>query len=173
MTSRHPAFASAVAASSQRAAVYAVVLWIVAEGDLAGWMFLLPIAALVGTLDAAASGWRIWRVRPLAAARLAGYFIVQSVRAGVDVALRALRPSLPIDPGMTLFALRLTDPASRVLFANVVSLLPGTLAVRLDGERLHLHVLDAGVAVEPGLRELERRVAALHGTALERQEGAP
>lgn len=160
-------FTSSAVAWSQRAVAYSTAVWVVAEGNATGWAFLLPIAALVAVLDARASGWRVWRVRPLAAARFAAFFIVQSARAGVDVALRALHPRLPINPDLTVYPLRLRDPSSRVLLANAVSLLPGTLSVQLDADTLQLHVLDAGMRAEPALRELEQRIAALHGVALD------
>jgi multicomponent Na+:H+ antiporter subunit E len=157
---------SAAIAWLQRAVVYATVGWIVTEGDLSGWMFLLPILAGVATVDAMLAGWRPWRIRAVPAARFATFFVWQSVRGGIDVALRAMHPRLPIAPTMTEFSLRLATPSARVLFANAVSLLPGTLAVNLFDERLQLHVLDANAAIGPTLRELEERIAALHGETL-------
>lgn len=150
----------------QRAVVYAAVGWIVTEGDLSGWTFLLPILALVATVDAILAGWRPWRIRAVPAARFATFFVWQSVRGGIDVALRAVHPRLPIAPTMAEFRLRLATPSARVLFANAVSLLPGTLAVNVFDERLLLHVLDANATIEPTLRELENRIAALHGETL-------
>jgi multicomponent Na+:H+ antiporter subunit E len=44
-----------------------------------------------------------------------------------------------------------------------VSLLPGTASVRLNEERLKVHVLDRQLPVMEKLRELEDRVAALFG----------
>lgn len=54
--------------------------------------------------------------------------------------------------------------AVRVLFLWVVSLLPGTAAVDLQGDKARIHVLDQRLADSGTLRELERRIAAMfHG----------
>lgn len=173
MTSALPSFGRVAAAWLPRALAYAGVLGIVAEGTSANGLFIVLVAALVAELDAAASRWQAWTVRPLALARFAGFFIAHSVRAGANVAWRAVHPRLPIAPGMARFALRLPDPGSRVLFANVASLLPGTLAVELDADTLHLHLLDVAMPVEPSLRTLERRIAALRGVALDAAGSPP
>jgi multicomponent Na+:H+ antiporter subunit E len=50
-----------------------------------------------------------------------------------------------------------------VLLADVISLLPGTLTVDLRGDLVLLHGLDVGPGLAAEVRDLERRVAALHG----------
>jgi multicomponent Na+:H+ antiporter subunit E len=167
MTSNRPAPVRIAAAWLPRALAYIGIVFIVTEGNVSGWPVLGTVAALVAAIDAAASGWRSWNLRPLAALQFGVYFLLHSVRAGFDVAWRALHPRLPIAPGMASFELRLTDPASRVLLANVLSLLPGTLAVELEHGTLHLHLLDKRLPAEPSLRELERRIARLQGVALD------
>jgi multicomponent Na+:H+ antiporter subunit E len=167
MNFAHSPRRSAAKAWLQRAVVYSAAGWIVTEGDLSGWTFLLPILALVATVDAIFARWQPWRIRAVPAARFATFFAWQSILGGIDVALRAVHPRLPIAPTMTEFSLRLVTPSARVLFANAVSLLPGTLAVNVFDERLLLHVLDANATIEPTLRELENRIAALHGETLD------
>ena len=44
---------------------------------------------------------------------------------------------------------------------NCISLLPGTLAARLDGDRVELHLLDESVDPEPGLLRLEQAIARM------------
>jgi multicomponent Na+:H+ antiporter subunit E len=163
----HSSPLSAAIAWLQRFVLYSAIGWVVAEGDTSAWAFLLPILAVVATVDAILCSWRPWQIRPLAAVRFATFFLWQSVRGGIDVALRAVHPRLPIAPAMRVFRMRLSAPPARVLLANAVSLLPGTLAVGIDDDCLRLHVLDAGGAIEPALRELETRIAALHGEPLD------
>jgi multicomponent Na+:H+ antiporter subunit E len=85
------------------------------------------------------------------------------VRGGLDVARRTLAPRLRIQPGFKNYRLQLNDPSARILFTNCLSLLPGTLAARLDGNHVELHLLDAGEDPEPGLRRLEQAIARLFG----------
>ena len=49
----------------------------------------------------------------------------------------------------------------RSLFINAVSLLPGTVAAGLEGDRIMVHALDVNARVEPALQRLEHRVARL------------
>jgi multicomponent Na+:H+ antiporter subunit E len=115
---------------------------------------------------------RSWRIRPVGAIRYAGYFVHQSVMGGgVDVAMRAIKPSLPIDPLIVRYRMRLDPEHARVLFADTVSLLPGTLSSGFEGDSLTIHVLDCELAVEESLRDVEERVAGLFGLQLSAEGG--
>lgn len=70
-------------------------------------------------------------------------FLWQSVRAGVTVALMALRPSLPLRPGILRHATALPEGTRRQAFTTFASLLPGTLPLGGDGEgAIAVHCLD-------------------------------
>ena len=96
----------------------------------------------------------------------AGFFVVESLRAGVQVAAMALRRDPDLRPAVRTLTLRLPAGPARTLLVNTMSLLPGTLSAGLTGERLCLHVLDARLPVEQGLRALEARVAGMFGLTL-------
>lgn len=89
------------------------------------------------------------------------YFLKKSLRGGIDVAFRALHPALPLKPGWLNYPLRLPEGPARVLFASTISLLPGTLSTRWDGNNLIIHVLVKGPHIEPELVRMEERIAAL------------
>lgn len=89
------------------------------------------------------------------------YFLFQSLRGGLDVAVRAFRPGLPLRPAVVVLPVRLPDGPARVALASAASLLPGTLAVRVTRDALHLHVLDEHADVPASIAELERRIAAM------------
>jgi len=141
--------------------------WILSEGDPRGFWFGAMAAALVawfGTHVAADSAYRVrWRALP----GFAVFFLAQSVTAGVDVALRLLRPSLPIRPGEITLTTRLPGGAPQGLLANTLSLLPGTLTLSLHGDKLVLHGLDLDMDVEASVRQVEGRIARLFGCPLE------
>ena len=61
---------------------------------------------------------------------------------------------------------RLPGTVSRVMFASVISLIPGTLAADLRGDRLTVHLLDGRTDYEADLRRVERVVASLFGIEL-------
>jgi multicomponent Na+:H+ antiporter subunit E len=119
----------------------------------------LAAAALAAWLVPAPRRW----VRPLPLLRFLGTFVARSARGGLDVARRALSPALPLSPGFVEVRTLLPEGAARVLLADVLSLLPGTVTVDLDGDRLLLHALEVGPQVEAEVRDLERRLADLLG----------
>jgi multicomponent Na+:H+ antiporter subunit E len=86
----------------------------------------------------------------------------------VDVAWRALHPRLPISPSLEEYALHLpSEGPARVFFANIVSLLPGTLSTELRNGSMMIHVLSTEpVDAVTELRRLERKVGALFGLEL-------
>jgi len=89
------------------------------------------------------------------------WLLLQIVVSNLDVARRVLHPGLPISP--TLVKLRAgqrTDTA-RVIYANSITLTPGTITVRLRGDVLLVHALsrDGANTLEAG--EMGRRVSAL------------
>src|SRR5262249_45452515 len=82
------------------------------------WLIIAGIAprdALVGALATVAATWvslRLlppgqWRLRPIALSRLVFRFLWQSIYAGIDVAMRALDPRLPLRPGFVAFPARI------------------------------------------------------------------
>ena len=143
-----------------RAGAFAALWWLLTGGDPQSWVVGGPVVLAV----AAGAHRRVARSPPW---RLAGvpammwFFLRESVRGGFDVARRALRPRLPLEPGVVRFTTRLADGSPRLVFAGLISLLPGTLVLGLNGNVLHVHVLDAGPRAEAGLRTLEDRVGAL------------
>ena len=98
--------------------------------------------------------------------RFVGWFALQSVRGAVDVARRALAWRLPLSPGCRAYRTALPEGAPRLLFANAITLLPGTLTAGIEGDRLVIHMLDTGADLDGELAALERRVAALFALSL-------
>ena len=104
---------------------------------------------------------RAWHSEPVSVTgllRFVPFFIWESLRGGIDVALRTLAPTMRIAPDFAVYRTALQQHEARVLLANCVSLLPGTLTADLQGDRLHVHLLDARVDPHGELRRLERAV---------------
>ena len=153
-----------------------MVVWIVVLGII--WWSLasgLPRALPVGVVVVALALWARRTIRPAApryrwhlpgALRFLPFFLWQSVRGGVDTALRALRPSLPLHPDLFAYPSRLPEGAPLVFFARTMSLLPGTLAARIRGRDITVHLLDPGSGGRTILPVLEARIARLFGVEL-------
>ena len=148
-----------------RILLFVLLWWAVSDGN-GSWAFGIPVILLATVasywLQPARGAW----LRPLALLRLCGFFLYQSVRAGIDVALRALGPGLRLAPGMIEYQLRLPEGIARVLLLDTLSLLPGTLSAELNGDRLCLHVLDTGLPNEAEVRKVESYIAGAFGMRL-------
>ncbi|MBS0558927.1 MAG: Na+/H+ antiporter subunit E [Proteobacteria bacterium] len=136
-----------------------MVLWLA----LAGWK---PGDVPAMAVAAAAATWcslillppRARRISPVALARLALGFPVQSVIAGIDVALRALHPGRPrLRPGFAAYTPALPPGEARDAFLAYASLLPGTLPTDItpDGGVL-IHCLDTA---QPAAAQMAREEA--------------
>lgn len=141
--------------------LFALLWWILSEGRAGSWG--------PGAVAVAAALWASVRLLPPASGRISltglfaflGYFIWNSVRGGAQVALIALRGRQALQPGMLEMQLSLPSGAPRILMVNALGLMPGTVGVRLEGDRLRLHVLDARMPIAAAVRALETRIAAI------------
>jgi multicomponent Na+:H+ antiporter subunit E len=123
-------------------------------GFLAFWIVIAgtePVDVVFGVPAALIAAWASLqllpagtkRMRLVALAGLVPRFLYQSVRAGIDVALRALDPRLPLRPGFVTYRPRLPPGPALSAFCTVTSLLPGTLPSGSDQSgRLIVHCLD-------------------------------
>ncbi len=66
-------------------------------------------------------------------------FLKELVMANFDVALRVIKPTLPINPGIVRVKTKLKSPIGRLLLANSITLTPGTITVETDGEDFYIH----------------------------------
>lgn len=93
-------------------------------------------------------------------ARLPG----QSLIAGVDVALRALSPAMPLRTGIVAYPTRIPPGPEREAFRALMSLQPGTLPVGEDEEGAILfHCLDLHQPVMNQLAAEEARFLRILG----------
>jgi len=137
--------------------------WLLSRGDIQSlFAGLFAVAAAVLVARRLGSG-TPGRLRFRAVPRFFLYFLLESLRGGFDVAARALRPRLDLQPGFIELPLGVRGDGPRALAALVVSLLPGTLAVRLGPRSLTLHVIDLRRAVARDVARLDAEVALLFG----------
>ncbi|MBA2375284.1 MAG: Na+/H+ antiporter subunit E [Actinomycetota bacterium] len=153
---------------TRRAALHALVfagLWLLLTGGDFGTWYLGVVAVLTATavsmrLFPEGPGWR-WTFG--GAARFVPFFVRQSISGGLDVAIRAIRPSMPLDPDLIEYETSLENPTALAFMANIISLLPGTLGTEVKGRRIFIHSLVGERQAMDGARDLETRVADLFG----------
>ena len=93
------------------------------------------------------------------------------IKANLDVARIILTPSLPIDPRIVEYHTYLPDDLPRTVFADSITLTPGTVTVELEEDVLSVHCLAS--YHQEGLAGLEKMVAWLFGVKKDRPVGSP
>lgn len=119
-----------------------VLIWVALNG-LSG-LLVGSLAALAGAgLGAWLAPEEPYPWRPLRWLSFAVFFLWESFKGGFDVALRALKPGLPIEPDFHSHSIALPPGKPTTMLISFISLLPGTLSVMLDksGKALIVHSL--------------------------------
>lgn len=95
-----------------------------------------------------------------------GYFpwlLVEILKSAGDVAKIILNPKLPISP--TLVRVKTTQQTAlgQVIYANSITLTPGTISIELTGDEILVHALtdDGAAGVLSG--DMDRRVTRFEG----------
>ncbi len=148
-----------------RGTALALVWWALAEGRADSWgVGAVSVAlALAASLYLAPPG--AGQVSPAGLLGFAGFFLVQSCKGGLQVAVRAFRPAMDLAPALVEVPVTLPEGIARVLLVNTLNLLPGTVSVVLEGDRLRLHVLDARLPIAEEVREAEAHIALMWRSA--------
>lgn len=147
-----PSRLAILVALGRRSLVFAVIWIALVKGDPEGMLLGLvavPGAVWVSVVLMPIAG----NVSLLGLLSLVPGFVVGSILGGLDVAYRAVRPSMPLRPGWLRIDLRLPDGA-RVAYGGELSLMPGTLVAGIDDDHALVHVLDMA---DPGLEAALRR----------------
>jgi len=106
------------------------------------------------------------------------WLIKEIAKANLDVAAVIARPDLPINPTMFPVAGSQKSELGLVIYANSITLTPGTVTVELEEGVLSVHALthEAAEGVKNG--DMDRRVTALEASGDDRgatgeKDGAP
>ena len=97
-----------------------------------------------------------------------GYWLwlsLEIVKANIDVARRILDPKLPINPTVVKVKTSQRSDLGQVIYANSITLTPGTVSMQLEGDEITVHAIhgEAAAALEAG--EMDRRVTAMEGSS--------
>jgi multicomponent Na+:H+ antiporter subunit E len=93
------------------------------------------------------------------------WLTVQILKSNIDVTWRILHPRLPISPTTVRIPIPHRTPLGRAVYANSITLTPGTVAMTIDGDTMLVHALTEENArvLEEG--EMSRRVTAFEGNS--------
>lgn len=138
------------------------LLWLLLGGDpVASWLVGVPAilfaVAASRWLGLSLCGTVRWRAVPA----FALFMLVEMARGAALTVRLVLMPPQRLRPGFVTLPLGLSGDTPRALLTNLVNLVPGTVSVTCEGDRLTIHALDLGLPVADELRHLEQRVATL------------
>ena len=85
--------------------------------------------------------------------------------ANINVAKVILSPNLPISPIMVVFRSTQRSDLGRVLYANSITLTPGTITTGVEGDQLEIHALTWQDADGREEDEMDRRVSVVEGVS--------
>lgn len=158
-----------------------VVLWLLL------WRSVEPLTILTGIVVAVVVVRlfelppvpHVGRFRPVAAAGLAGWFLLQVLGASVQVSAQAFAALVPAGrsrSGIIAVQLRTRDDLVLTLTGVITSLIPGTVVVEVDRAEsvLYLHVLRGGTperleAARQAALDTERRIVHAIGSPGEQE----
>ena len=89
------------------------------------------------------------------------WLLWQVVLANIDVAKRILDPELPISPTLIKLKPSQRSDLGRVIYANSITLTPGTVTTSLSGDSLEVHALTREGADALLAGDMDRRVTGL------------
>jgi len=91
------------------------------------------------------------------------WLIIQIVVSSLQVAFVVLHPRRPIEPSLVRFNTSLTSEFAQVLFAQSITLTPGTVTVDLSDGQFIVHCLskNSRSGIENG--QMQKRIAAIFG----------
>ena len=96
--------------------------------------------------------------------RLVRYWIYltgEVVKSSIDVTWRILRPGKNISPQLVRLPLPQKGELARVIYANSITLTPGTVSFNVSDDHVTVHALEEGAIAELMDGEMNDRVAEL------------
>ena len=153
--------------NGMKLALALVVVWVLLSG------IIQPLLLGLGVASGLAVAWLKVRADrrdrepvhfELRVHRLPGYLLWlawEIVKSNVDVSRRILSPSLPIAPAVRWLPANQRTELTRVIYADSITLTPGTLSIDLEDGAVEVHALNEGSldALERG--EMDARVCGL------------
>jgi len=93
----------------------------------------------------------------------APWLIWQIFLSNIDVAKRVLRPKVDISPQLIEVETSQKTDLGRVIYANSITLTPGTVSIQVHDDRILVHAIGREVADDLQQGEMDRRVTKMEG----------
>lgn len=142
--------------------------WVVLSG------YFTPFLLTMGLVSAVAVLWFAHRMdvidhegHPVHLSRSAllywPWLVKEIVKSAWDVSKIILNPALPISPTMVRVKTTQKSQVGQVVYANSITLTPGTISVEITGDEILVHALTREGAAAVAEGDMDRRVTAFEG----------
>jgi multicomponent Na+:H+ antiporter subunit E len=115
----------------------------------------LWLSARLGVIGRDASPYH----RAILLASYLAWLLGEIVKSNIAVIARVLGPRSAIDPAMVTVKTKARTELGKALFANSITLTPGTVTVDVDGDELKVHALVRENAAPASFESMDRRAA--------------
>jgi multicomponent Na+:H+ antiporter subunit E len=149
-----------------RSALFVAIIWLLLSGHYTtlilslGVLSVLTVTWFVWRMDRADGELAVLPMRP----RLLYYLLWlmwQVVLSNIDLVRRIWDPSLPIRPTWQRLDIRVTSPLAKMLYANSITLTPGTLTTNVREDHFMVHSLTSDGIEELRKGDMERQIQRL------------
>lgn len=160
----------AVTKRSFHLVAFLIALWLLLSGYFValilgfGIVSCVLVAALAARMDAVDGVDYHGELRVMATIRYLGWLLVEIVKSNLDVARRVLSPSLPISPTVFYVPASQATDLGKVIFANSITLTPGTVSIDIGDDEIEVHALSREGAEALADGEMDRRVREIERT---------
>jgi len=142
-------------------------LWLVLSGYFKGLLLMLGLAsialvvAIASRMDVVDHEGHPYHLQPLVVLRYWGWLLIEICKANIDISRRILTPSMPIAPELLRVRASQSTEVGQVIYANSITLTPGTVSIDLSDDYIEVHALTHETADTLRGGEMDRRVTAM------------
>lgn len=146
-------------------------LWLLLSGHYVPLLLILGVVSVVFValiairMDIADAEGHPIHLGPKAALWYWPWLVWEIIKANITVTRQILNPRLPISPTVVRVKATQKSALGRVIYANSITLTPGTVSIDIDGPTISVHALTRDAAKELKRGEMDRRVTEFVGEA--------
>lgn len=100
-------------------------------------------------------------IQPIKLMTYSAWLCAEVIKSNFDVALRIINPSLPIRPRLLTVPTSQKTELGQVVYANSITLTPGTVSIDLHGHEIEVHALAQEPANSLLTGDMDKRVTAI------------
>lgn len=144
-------------------------LWVMLSGHFdplllgLGLLSVIVVVSIASRMDIADHEGHPVHLRVWPLCRFWAWLLKEVVVSNLDVARRILSRRIPISPTMIKLTVSQPTEVGRVIYANSITLTPGTVSIDVKGNVVEVHALTQQAARTLEAGEMDRRVTAVDG----------